>query len=214
MSWARRVAPVALAVSAVACGGESTSLTVARVAPTTTDPPPPAGWWTVVTASPGDEVLAPGTAWRFRARECEIARAPDLVERLAVGLHGNGADTWRTDTGRTDIFEIHNEPLTLTMRIAPTRSTPAREVAFRLSTVEEAAAAERALAQHGTLDAVCGRAAVCFKAAALALSHDDQREMAPGTSLRNCERIIAGYGSLFASLGRDVPEACARDASP
>jgi hypothetical protein len=191
----------ALALPAIACGGESVPPQIASAA--SIDTSPPAGWWTVVTATREDEVLAPGTAWRFGPRECAIARAPDIVERLTVGLRGAGADTWRTET-----FEIHEEAFSLRMRVSPTRGAAAAEVSFRLSTVEEAAAAERALAQHGTLEAVCGRAAVCFKAAALALSHDDHREMAQGTSLRNCEAIIKGYGSLFASLGRQVPDAC------
>jgi hypothetical protein len=130
--------------------------------------------------------------------------SPDGVDRVRTELRAVAApDTWAAQEPRP--FSLHRDGATLVL------SEPPRSLTLRPATPDEAASADAALARHGTIDETCARAARCFHAAAMALSpsHDDAREMAPGTHLLYCEHVTSGYVQLFTRLGRTVPAACA-----
>jgi hypothetical protein len=180
-------------------------LAISACASTSTQPataiantlPPPSGWW--MTDSPSHA----GEARRFLATEFQWV-GPNFVDRVRTVLRASAApDTW-----------VGNGPLPYTVRrdgeMLILSEPPHGSLTLRPAHPDEAAVAEAALAQHGTIDVTCTRAARCFRAAAIALSpsHDDTREIVPGTHLLGCERIISGYEELFTRMGRTVPAEC------
>jgi hypothetical protein len=185
------------------CGiGATCVLALSACASTSTPPanttPPPSGWWMV------DSPSRPGDARRFLPTEFQRV-GPNVVDRVRTTLRAAATpDVW-----------VGDGPLPYTVRrdgeMLIVSEPPHAPLALRPAHPDEAAAADAALAQHGTIDATCSRAARCFHAAAVALSssHDDTREIAPGTHLLDCERTISGYAGLFKSMGRTVPAECA-----
>ena len=177
------------------------------VTPRATSSPLPKGWWVVVTSSRAEDGGAVGAAWRFQSGEVDVVNAPDFVERQRTHLAATGAHAWAASAPYA--FSLQEAGGALTVTIAP---PGAATLTLRAGAGGESLDADRALAGRPTLDAACGQAKACFGEAASALAgpNDDHRVMAAGTSLRQCEAIVAGYAQMFVDLGRKVPLACER----
>ena len=169
----------------------------------------------------GTRAGKPKTAWRLLQDEVQVVGEDDYVDRQRTQLAPRPEpNEW--ETGKPSAFSLRRagDILVVTLdspagsqsaNAAPARA-PASTIVLRPATDDEAAAAERALAHHPTLDAACTKAAICFRESVTAMSTShDERAMAPGTSLRACEEVRVGYANLFGQLGRSLPEACVPD---
>jgi hypothetical protein len=179
--------------------------------------PPPSGWWVIETARAPDEASAwtlvhdlgvPGAAWRFATSELDAVRPGYLVDRVAVVLRADGTDAWQLLQGvphDDHVCRLERAGARIALRCAASDAL----LTFRLALPEEAQSAEHALAQHGSAEAACARAAGCAAVALETFPYLDEYAPHGAADLRVCEAATLVFARQYRLTGHAVPPACA-----